>query len=239
MAALFRRLCLLVLTEACYDEFFVKFNFLHVPCLRAAVSKGLGLGVVGGSILVKVPQIMKIVRAKSGEGISIAGTTLEVTAITFNVGYSFVNRYPFSSYGDGVFLLVQTTITAMLVLLYGGAPKKAALYVLSVFTVAAVLCSGQVPIKFMWMLQALNIPVVFAGKMVQAVTNFKNSSTGQLSAVTMTMLFLGSTARIFTSIQETGDPIIILSYSVATFANGLIMTQVLYYWNAPAKSKKE
>lgn len=75
--------------------------------------------------------------------------------------------------------------------------------------------------------------------MVQAVANFKNGSTGQLSAVTVTMLFLGSMARIFTSIQETGDPIIILTYSVATFANGVIMTQVLYYWNVPAKTKKE
>lgn len=75
--------------------------------------------------------------------------------------------------------------------------------------------------------------------MVQAVANFRNSSTGQLSAVTVVMLFLGSMARIFTSIQETGDPIIILTFSVATFANGVLMTQVIYYWNAPAKSKKE
>lgn len=74
--------------------------------------------------------------------------------------------------------------------------------------------------------------------MVQAVANFKNSSTGQLSAVTVMMLFLGSMARIFTSIQETGDPIIILTYSVATFANGVLMVQVLYYWNAPTKTKK-
>lgn len=239
MAAVLRQLCLLVLTEACYDEFFVKFNFFDVPCLRAAISKGLGLAIVGGSILVKMPQIMKIVRAKSGEGISVAGTTLELTAITFNVAYSFVNRYPFSSYGDGVFLLLQTAVIGMLVFLYGGAAKKAVLYILTVFTVALVLCSGQVPIKFLWMLQASNIPVVFAGKMVQAVANFRNSSTGQLSAVTVVMLFLGSMARIFTSIQETGDPIIILTFSVATFANGVLMTQVIYYWNAPAKSKKE
>lgn len=239
MAALFRRLCLLVLTEACYDEFFVKFNFFDVPCLRAAMSKGLGLAIVGGSILVKVPQIMKMVKAQSGEGISVAGTSLELTAIVFNVAYSFVNRYPFSSYGDGVFLLLQTAVIGMLVFLYGGATKKGVLYILSVFTITAVLCSGQLPIKFLWVLQASNIPVVFAGKMVQAVTNFRNSSTGQLSAVTVTMLFLGAMARIFTSIQETGDPIIILTYSVATFANGVIMTQVLYYWNVPAKTKKE
>lgn len=76
-------------------------------------------------------------------------------------------------------------------------------------------------------------------QMVQAVSNFKNGSTGQLSAVMVLMLFLGSMARIFTSIQETGDPIIILTYSVATFANGVLMVQLLYYWDKPTTKTKK
>ena len=52
----------------------------------------------------------------------------------------------------------------MLVFVYGGQAKKGVLYVLTVFTVTLVLCSGQIPIKMMWILQASNIPVVFAGK---------------------------------------------------------------------------
>lgn len=76
-------------------------------------------------------------------------------------------------------------------------------------------------------------------QMVQAVSNYKNGSTGQLSAVMVLMLFLGSMARIFTSIQETGDPIIILTYSVATFANGVLMVQLLYYWDTPTTKTKK
>ncbi|KAK7080302.1 Mannose-P-dolichol utilization defect 1 protein [Halocaridina rubra] len=76
--------------------------------------------------------------------------------------------------------------------------------------------------------------------MVQAVANYNNGSTGQLSAITVTMLFFGSMARIFTSIQETGDQVIIITYCVATLANGIIMAQLIYYWNVPSKkSKKE
>lgn len=77
------------------------------------------------------------------------------------------------------------------------------------------------------------------GQMVQAVANYKNGSTGQLSAVTVTMLFLGSMARIFTSIQETGDQIIILTYMVATVANGTLLFQIIYYWNVKPKGKKD
>ncbi|KAK3873065.1 hypothetical protein Pcinc_021899 [Petrolisthes cinctipes] len=239
MAGVFRQLCLLILTPACYDEFFVEFNFLHVPCLKAALSKGLGLAIVGGAILVKVPQILKIVGARSGQGISIIGTILELLAIGFNVSYSFVNRYPFSSYGDGVFLLIQTAIIGALVFFYGGSAKKGILFFITVLSTITFLCSGSVSLKILWMLQASNIPIVFAGKMVQAVANYKNGSTGQLSAITVTMLFFGSAARIFTSIQETGDQIIILTYMVATVANGTLLAQLIYYWNVKPKGKKD
>lgn len=64
------------------------------------------------------------------------------------------------------------------------------------------------------------------------------------------MLFFGSLARIFTSIQETGDSMMITIYCVSTSANAVIVSQVLYYWNKatdlkvpagdakPVKSKK-
>ena len=50
---------------------------------------------MAGSLLVKVPQILKIVAAKTAEGISITGTVLELTAITSTFSYNFVNGYPF------------------------------------------------------------------------------------------------------------------------------------------------
>lgn len=42
MAAIFRQLCLLVLTEACYDEFFVKFNFFDGNYPSCAVAWVVG-----------------------------------------------------------------------------------------------------------------------------------------------------------------------------------------------------
>ena len=75
--------------------------------------------------------------------------------------------------------------------------------------------------------------------MSQGYTNYKNSSTGQLSAATCFMLFFGSLARIFTSIQETGDSMMVLLYCVSTFANGIIVAQLMYYWNKSPKQKKK
>ena len=72
---------------------------------------------------------------------------------------------------------------------------------------------------------------------MQALTNYKNGSTGQLSAATCFMLFFGSLARIFTSIQETGDTTMVIMYVCSTSANALIVGQLFYYWNVNDKQK--
>ena len=73
--------------------------------------------------------------------------------------------------------------------------------------------------------------------MIQAVANYRAGSTGQLSAITVMLLFLGSLARIFTSIQETGDTTLIVTFIATSFANGILAAQVLYYWNAKPAGK--
>ena len=74
---------------------------------------------------------------------------------------------------------------------------------------------------------------------IQAYTNYVNGSTGQLSAATCFLLFFGSLARIFTSIQETGDTTMILMYVCSSLANAVIVTQLLYYWNVDVKNKEK
>ena len=65
-------------------------------------------------------------------------------------------------------------------------------------------------------------------QLTQAWGNFRNGSTGQLSAITVFLIFSGSIARIFTSIQETGDQLVIMNYVVASVCNGIIAFQVRF-----------
>ncbi|CAH3841770.1 mannose-P-dolichol utilization defect 1 protein homolog [Pieris brassicae] len=220
-----------LLTEKCFNEYFLKYNFLDVPCFKSSLSKGLGIGIIAGSILVKVPQILKILNSKSAKGINIYGVSLELFAITANFTYSYVMNFPFSAWGEGTFLALQTAAIAALVLHYGGSPMQAALF-LSVYpAVVSALVSGYTPVDVLWTMQAVNVPIILVAKAIQVITNYKNGSTGQLSAVTCFLLFAGSIARIFTSIQETGDLIIIVTYCVSTIANGAIVFQLFWYWN--------
>lgn len=67
---------------------------------------------------------------------------------------------------------------------------------------------------------------------------------GQQSFITVLLLTLGSLARVFTSVQETGDFIIILTYSLALVANSIILLQFALYPSSgsvkkPSRSKKQ
>ncbi|XP_047544455.1 mannose-P-dolichol utilization defect 1 protein homolog [Vanessa atalanta] len=238
MAEFLKGLILSILSEKCYSEYFVKYNFLDEPCFKTTLSKGLGIGIIAGSILVKVPQILKILGSKSAEGINIYGVSLELFAITANFAYSYVMNFPFSAWGEGTFLAIQTAAIASLVLHYGGAPGKAIMFLTTYVGLVSILVSGYTPKDILWMMQAINVPIIVIAKSIQILTNYKNGSTGQLSAVTCLLLFGGSIARIFTSIQETGDFIIIVTYCVSTIANGALVLQLFWYWNVVNKTAK-
>lgn len=184
--------------------------------------------------MVKIPQIMKILANKSAAGINFISVLLDLFAITCHMSYSYVRGFPFSAWGDGTFLAIQTAVIAALVLYYGGSPAKAGLFLTVYVAICYVLMGGLTPVEYLWSAQGFNVPILLVGKLTQAFTNYKNGSTGQLSAATCFMLFFGSMARIFTSIQETGDTMMIITYCVSTSANAVIISQLLYYWNKHA-----
>ncbi|XP_022221990.2 mannose-P-dolichol utilization defect 1 protein homolog [Drosophila obscura] len=237
MTDIIRKGALFLMSEKCYDNYFLEHDFLDIPCFKALLSKGLGLAIIAGSVLVKVPQVLKILNNKSGEGINIVGVMLDLLAISFHMSYSFMNGYPFSAWGDNTFLAIQTVTIAVLVLYFSGRKAQSVIFLLAYAVLLYVLNSGLTPMKALITIQSCNIPILLVGKLSQAYTNFKAGSTGQLSAATCIMMFAGSVARIFTSIQETGDQMMIITFCASTFANGVIVTQLIYYWNKPSSAQ--
>ncbi|KAL1124027.1 hypothetical protein AAG570_001797, partial [Ranatra chinensis] len=200
-----------------------------VPCLRATLSKSLGLAIIAGSLTVKFPQIIKLWRNQSAQGMSFISVLADLAAITTATSYSFVKGFPFSAWGEGLFLMLQTVTIAFLVLHFNVSTILAFSFLAGYISVFYTMMSGLTPINILWSLQTSSVPVLIFGKLMQAFTNYKNGGTGQLSAATCVMLFFGSSARVFTSIQETGDTTIIVTYLLATLGNAVIVAQFIYY----------
>jgi len=62
----------------------------------------LGLGIVAGATLVKLPQIAAVVRAKSAEGLNPLSFELETLGLAIAASYGFLHHLAFSAFGESV-----------------------------------------------------------------------------------------------------------------------------------------
>jgi len=237
----FTPLVLLLIPEDCHDEFFVKFNFFDVPCLKILISKGLGYAIILGAVIVKVPQILKMMKARSGAGVSIASLFFEMTAITFTMAYSVHKNFPFNSWGETFFMCIQDIIIAVLTFYYGGSTFTALLFAPVYIGINYVLSNPALtPFSVILKLQEFNLVVLLISRFIQIWANFSNGHTGQLSVISQSLIAFGSLARVFTTIQETGDMLMTSQFVLACSLNCLILGQIFWYWNALVpKPKKE
>ncbi|TRM57516.1 mannose-P-dolichol utilization defect 1 protein [Schizophyllum amplum] len=237
----------------CYVSLVENLAFDDVDCLKLALSKGLGLGIVAGSCIMKVPQILLIARKHSARGISPSGTAFETLAYAINLTYSYRNQLPFSTYGENAFLTAQNIIIMLLIMRY--APRPHALIskgsdsrttkLLSTFMVMAVcgVILLAVPPPILATFQALTLPISVVSKVPQIMENLRNRSTGQLSAFAVMLQVGGCAARVFTITQEVDDVLVALGALVALVLNAVIAAQMWMYWGqdpvAPPKIKVE
>jgi mannose-P-dolichol utilization defect protein 1 len=67
-----------IFREDCFEKF-LKYDISDMDCLKFTISKGLGLGIVAGSSILKLPQIIKIVSSGSVEGLAAISQYIEVS----------------------------------------------------------------------------------------------------------------------------------------------------------------
>lgn len=204
--------------------------------MKLFLIKLLGYGIIVAGSIVKLPQVIKIFNAKSGVGLSIFGVLLELMAITFNSTYSFRHNFPFSAWGESIFLGLETAAIVFMILWYEGRTLKAMSFLTTYSGIIFALNHPtMVPMDIIWYLQSSVVYLAVSGKLLQAIKNYKAQHTGQISAVSAWAIFGGSCARILTTIKETGDALTTLTFVCSSMANAIIAMQVLWYWKSTEK----
>ncbi|OQS05864.1 mannose-P-dolichol utilization defect 1 protein [Thraustotheca clavata] len=218
-------------TPKCFDVYFNQHDFLHVACFKAVLSKALGYAIILGSFILKLPQILKIIAAKSVAGLSPSGFYLEVLVFQASVVYNFLRGYPISTWGENAVILVQNCILVFLLWIYSDTPRTQQLVgVLGFVGIGAIMLN--LPSEHLWILPSASIPASIMSRIPQVISNFKQGHTGQLAFVTLFLNLGGSAARLFTSLQETGDQVQMLGFLISVALNGMLVSQVLFYWRA-------
>lgn len=80
---------------------------------------------------------------------------------------------------------------------------------------------------------------IIVSRLPQIYTNYKNGNTGNLSALTVFMFAAGSSARIFTTLQEVDDFNILIGFLLSTSLNIILAIQIIYYWNSTKVAQKK
>uniref|UniRef100_A0A1I8FAD5 DUF805 domain-containing protein n=1 Tax=Macrostomum lignano TaxID=282301 RepID=A0A1I8FAD5_9PLAT len=174
MTAIFRQLFSMAVSEHCYDTMFQSGHLFDIACLKTTHNQR--------------PWLWNHSR--------------QHMAISATASYGWRRGFPFSAYGEGLFMAFQTSLIAFLTLFYSGQAVRGWGFLTLYALIMAYLMSPRAP--FSWAATTGSVPLTASGKLWQAWYNYRNSSTGQLSLITCLLLFLGSVARIFTSVQETG-----------------------------------
>ncbi|KAF7439737.1 hypothetical protein PC9H_000073 [Pleurotus ostreatus] len=224
-----------VVGEKCYISLVENLEFGDVPCLKFAVSKVLGIGIVVGGSIVKVPQLLLIVNAKSAQGLSLESYILETLSYAITLVYSFRNELPFSTYGENLFLTIQNTLITLLIIAYAPSSSSRTPAPLAISTlVTAFAALARVPSGVLSYLQMATVPLSLASKLPQIIQNSQAKSTGQLSSFAVVAQIVGCLARLFTTATEVGDPILVAGFGMALLLNCVLGAQVWMYWGTKA-----
>ncbi|KAG7218414.1 hypothetical protein INR49_020395 [Caranx melampygus] len=129
-----------LMPESCYDEFFLNFNFLDDRPEQMS-----GHRIILGSVMVKLPQILKLMGAKSAEGLSFKSVLLELLAITGTMAYSIANKFPLGAWGEALFLMLQTVTIGFLIQHYGGRTGRGLLFLVVYFALLGLILSPLTP----------------------------------------------------------------------------------------------
>lgn len=172
-----------LLGKECHASLVQEITLTDEACLKLAISKALGLGIVGAASIVKVPQILKLVASGSGAGLSVLSYVIETAAYAVSLAYSARSGFPFSTYGETALIAAQNVIITVLVLGYEGRRVLATAFVGALaFAATALFSDDLVGMDTMALLQAGAGALGVASKVPQIVTIWREGGTGQLSA---------------------------------------------------------
>ncbi|KAM4726241.1 mannose-P-dolichol utilization defect 1 protein-like [Anableps anableps] len=226
-----------LMPEKCYEELFVRFH-LHVPCLKFVLNKIVGFWIILDTFLAHFPQLLKILWRGSAEGLSLIAFVLQLYALSCPVVYAAANNFPFFAWAERLFMLAQTATIVFLILHYRGETLKGLLLLLG-FGGVILLLGLYATAAVVRLMYTSTLAAFILSKVVQTLTNYHNSHTGQLSTLSVLLSCTGSLGATIVSVQESEGSFTTLSHMLSTCLSFVLMAQILCYKRSASSAAKK
>jgi len=162
---------------------------------------------------------------------------LETSSYAITLAYSSRNGFPFSTYGENLFLTIQNIFITLLIVLYSSsrrpttAPNTTGRLIAGILAVLAVgFALFSAPAGVLAAAQLCTLPLSLFSKLPQIAQNYRARSTGQLSTFAVISQVGGCAARLFTTSQEVNDPLVAAGFALAFVLNLVVGVQMYAYW---------
>jgi len=221
----------LIFTPECFESFLAG-NFSS-SCIKSTTVSALNYVIIAGALMVKFPQIGRIVKFRSVTGLSSASFYLETLAFTAMVLYNYIRQYPLTSYGEAIAILFQNYILIGLLWHYSLPENKPSFAQRAgIVGFYSLLVAGlfRLDPSLLFLLPLASTMSSILSRLPQIYANWKNGHTGQLAFLTNFLNLGGSAARMFTTLQGTNDPQILASFAIGCLLNAILCVQILYYY---------
>jgi mannose-P-dolichol utilization defect 1 len=201
-------------------------------CWNKLLAKVLGLAIITGACLNKIPVIRNLLRAQSSAGFARSAVLVDLVMVVNSSLYGYMHGYPWTAYGENIALSVQCLIVAILTYRLSDNPIPSVEKVLAVVGlfayVSLTLC--YLPVRHRQVLITSSIPMTIyaSGSMILEASKLKH--TGSQSFITISMNLIGSVIRILTTIQEVGwDYALLSGYTVGAVLCLAQLVQIVAY----------
>lgn len=197
------------------------------------------VAIIVGACLNKVPIMWNMWKARSAEGVSRAGLYTESLVYANAAAYGFLEQHPFTAYGENVSLFLQNFMLIVLVWSFSR-PSSWEMIGLSLNAVVyVVVVATFLPEEYRYVLQVSNSAIMLYSRTIQSLETHALGHTGTQSSITNTLNLVGGLFRIYTTINETDDTVVLVGYVLSVALNTAIFLQYFKYRANTVKFLKE
>uniref|UniRef100_A0A3Q3VTR8 Uncharacterized protein n=1 Tax=Mola mola TaxID=94237 RepID=A0A3Q3VTR8_MOLML len=173
-------------------------------------------------MVLKFPQIVVLMRAKTTTGVSLNSLLLELIGFIVFVTYQMYYDYPPPTYLEYPILIAQDAILLLLILHYNGNLRQSVIYTLAFVGGWRLLTVDK---QIIDLAMSLCTFISAASKFTQLQCLWRSKDAGQVSALSWAM-------ACYTCF-------VLVRFIVITLLNLWVLLTVLYYQRHSSRSKKE
>ncbi|XP_014750466.1 PREDICTED: PQ-loop repeat-containing protein 3 [Sturnus vulgaris] len=178
------------------------------------------------SAVIKLPQLVAVLRAGSAWGLSVTSLLLELAGLLVFLRYQIYYDYPLETYLEYPIIIAQDAILLYCIMHFSGKAKRALFYTVVFWGVWYMLTLQK------WIIDlAMNLCTLVsaASKLVQLQHLWQTKDSGQASALTWGMGAYTCATRIITTVMTTNDLAVLIRFITMLILNIWVTATILHY----------